>query len=107
MASLLSNVINCTTQLGVIVKLAEGALKPVIDVIDEDVEEHWSQDRPLGASLITGLHLDIESLTTPLCLQPSNQFFIHRMVHPSNPCLSSVGIRMWWGILSKALYKSR
>ena len=48
MASLLSNVINCTTQLGVIVKLAEGALKPVISVIDEDLEGHQSQDRPLG-----------------------------------------------------------
>ena len=36
--------IDCTTQLGVIHKLAEGALDAIIHVIDEDVEEHWSQD---------------------------------------------------------------
>ena len=39
--------IDCTTQLGVIHRLAEGALDATVYVIDEDVEEHWSQDRPL------------------------------------------------------------
>ena len=38
--------INRTTQLGVIHKLAEGALDAIVLVIDEDVEEHRSQDRP-------------------------------------------------------------
>ena len=39
--------IDHTTQLGVICKLAEGSLDAIIYVIDEDVEEHRSQDQPL------------------------------------------------------------
>ena len=31
-----------TPQLGVICKLAEGALNPLINVIDEDIKEDWS-----------------------------------------------------------------
>ena len=38
--------VNCTTQFGVISKLAEGALDSIVDVIDKDVKEHRSQDRP-------------------------------------------------------------
>jgi len=34
--------VNCTTQLGVVSRLAEGTLYPIIYVIDKDVEEHWS-----------------------------------------------------------------
>ena len=37
-----------TTQLGVISKFAEGALDSIVNVIDKDVKEHQSQDRPLG-----------------------------------------------------------
>ena len=36
--------INCTTQLGVICKLAEGVLNAIVYVIDKDAEEHQSQD---------------------------------------------------------------
>ena len=36
--------IDCTAQLGVICKLAEGALDAIICVIDQDAEEHRSQD---------------------------------------------------------------
>ena len=36
-----------TTQLGVICKLAEGALNPAIYVIDEDIKQYWSQYGPL------------------------------------------------------------
>ena len=39
--------IHCTAQLGVIRRLAEGALNAIVCVIDEDVEEHCSQDQPL------------------------------------------------------------
>ncbi|KAK4821554.1 hypothetical protein QYF61_022214 [Mycteria americana] len=34
--------VNCTTQLGVICKLAEGALDLTVNVIDENIEQHWS-----------------------------------------------------------------
>ena len=37
--------INCTVQLGVISKLADDVLNPVICVID--VKEYWFQDGPL------------------------------------------------------------
>jgi len=37
----------CTTQLGAISKLAEGALYPIIYFTDKDVEEYESQDQPL------------------------------------------------------------
>ena len=40
--------VNCTTQLGVTCKLAEGALDSIVYVIDEGVEEHRSQDQALG-----------------------------------------------------------
>jgi len=40
--------LNRPNQLGVISKLAEGALNPIIYVIDQDVKEYWTQDRPLG-----------------------------------------------------------
>ncbi|KAK4825071.1 hypothetical protein QYF61_023075, partial [Mycteria americana] len=39
--------VNRTAQLGVICKLAEGALDPTVYVIDEDIEQHWSQYRSL------------------------------------------------------------
>ena len=32
-----------TTQLGVIGKLAEGALNPTVYVINEDIKQYWSQ----------------------------------------------------------------
>ncbi|KAK4822945.1 hypothetical protein QYF61_023445 [Mycteria americana] len=35
--------VNCTTQLGVICKLAEGALDPTLYIIDEDIKQYWSQ----------------------------------------------------------------
>ncbi|KAK4816170.1 hypothetical protein QYF61_011552 [Mycteria americana] len=39
--------VNLTTQLGVICKLAEGALNPTVYVIDEDSKQNCSQYRPL------------------------------------------------------------
>ncbi|KAK4831008.1 hypothetical protein QYF61_014579 [Mycteria americana] len=39
--------VSCTTQLGVICKLAEGALDLAVNVIDENIEQHWSQYGPL------------------------------------------------------------
>ena len=39
--------IDCTAQLGIICKLAEGALDSIDYVSDKDVEEHWSQDQPM------------------------------------------------------------
>ena len=35
--------VDCTAQLGVIGKLAEGAVDPAAYVIDEDIKQYWSQ----------------------------------------------------------------
>ena len=39
--------VNHTTHLGVICKLAEGALDPTVYVIDTDIKQYWSQYKPL------------------------------------------------------------
>ena len=55
--------VDCTTQLGVIGKLAEGALNPTVHVTDKDIRQYQF---PSGMPLVTGLHLDIELLTATL-----------------------------------------
>jgi len=69
--------IDCTTQPGVISKLAEDSLDSITYVIDKDVEEYQTKDRLLWTLVVTSLHLDMELLTTTIWLQPSNQFLIH------------------------------
>ncbi|GAB0180776.1 cAMP-dependent protein kinase inhibitor alpha [Grus japonensis] len=54
--------VNCTTQLGVICKLAECALDPTVYVIDEDIKQYWSQYRPLRD---TTCHIVIMTLGIP------------------------------------------
>ena len=43
--------VNCTTQLGIISRLAEGALNLIIYLIGQDVKEYWSHDRGLDQPL--------------------------------------------------------
>ncbi|KAK4806202.1 hypothetical protein QYF61_001126 [Mycteria americana] len=40
--------INTPAQLGVVCKLTEGALDPLIQIIDKDIKQHWPQHRALG-----------------------------------------------------------
>ncbi|KAK4816629.1 hypothetical protein QYF61_019328 [Mycteria americana] len=40
--------INTPAQLGVICKLAEGALDPFVQIIDKDIKQNWPQHRALG-----------------------------------------------------------
>ncbi|KAK4831480.1 hypothetical protein QYF61_017981 [Mycteria americana] len=40
--------INTPTQLGVICKLTEGALDPLVQIIDTDIKQNWPQHRALG-----------------------------------------------------------
>jgi len=51
--------INCTIHLAVICKFAEGALSPTSYVI-EDIKYTGPSMLPLGTSLVTGFHSDIE-----------------------------------------------
>ena len=45
----------CTPQLGVISKLAEGALNPTVDVTDADIKEYWPQHQPLEDTTLFSL----------------------------------------------------
>ncbi|KAK4821927.1 hypothetical protein QYF61_004930 [Mycteria americana] len=40
--------INTPAQLGVICKLTEGALDPLVQIIDKDIKQNWPQHRALG-----------------------------------------------------------
>jgi len=84
------------------IKLVDGALNPTLHVPNKDVKEYWSSMDPWKTPLITGIHLDIELLTATqkFWVQPSSQFLIHRVVHPSVPCLSIWKTRMFSAAMS-------
>jgi len=50
-------------QLGVICKLPEGALNPLIQIIDKDIKQDWPQNW-------TGCQLDLTPFTTTLYARP-------------------------------------
>lgn len=61
--------INCTTQLGIITKFAEGALSPTVSVpLSIMLKSTAPKTEPWRTPLITGLNLDIEPLTISLLL---------------------------------------
>jgi len=68
--------VSCTTQLGVVCKLAEGALDLTKSLM-KMLNSTGPRTDPGGTLLVTSVHLDIELLTTALWLQPSNQFLSH------------------------------
>jgi len=78
-----------TPQLGVIYKLAEGALDPTVNVTDEDIKEYWHQHQSLGDT--THHHSPSRRWATDhhpldLTLQP--------VLHPSNsPPIKSVSFQ--------------
>ena len=57
--------VNCTTQLGVICKLAEGALNTTMSLM-KILNSTGPNTDLWGTPLVTDLHLDIELLTTTL-----------------------------------------
>ena len=98
--------VNCTTQLGVTITLAEDTLNPTIYVTDKDVEEHWYQCRPLGDITWdqpppghTANDYNSLAKTIQPILYPPNS--------PSNPYISNLEIRMWCRTMSKALHNSK
>ena len=94
--------VHCTTQLGVISKLLRvHSIPPSVSLI-EMLKSSGPRMDPWGTPLITGLHLDMEPLTTALWLRPSNQFLIQHILQPSNPSLSNLEVRLWCRTVSKA-----
>jgi len=63
----------CTTQLGVISKLAKGMLDHAVYIVDKNVEEHQSQEDAGETPLVTIFHQHIVINSNPLAMiiQPS------------------------------------
>ena len=85
--------VNCTTHLCAICKLRMHSIPLSIsptDMLDRTgpYTDCWEK------LLSTDLYLDIKPLTTTLRVQPSRQFLIHWVVHPSNPCLFDLETRV-------------
>ncbi|KAK4831361.1 hypothetical protein QYF61_017492 [Mycteria americana] len=66
---------NCTTQLGVICKLAEGALNPAIYVIDEDIKYFLTSQRSQNSYLSHGENLAQARAFALTFLPPSSSHF--------------------------------
>jgi len=75
--------IDFPAQLGVLCKLTEGALNPLIQIIDTDVKQDWPQNGAWGTPLVTGCQLDLTPFAITLCDRPFSQFFIQQSIHPS------------------------
>lgn len=56
---------DCSTQLSVTSKPAEGTLSPTVHANSRDVKQHWSQYQPLRTPLVIGLHLECDHPTAP------------------------------------------
>lgn len=82
--------VNCTTHHGVMANLLRMHWIPLI----MSPTNILNNIDPWGAPLTTDLHLDIELLTTILCVWQISWFFIHPDVNPSHPCPSSFESRM-------------
>lgn len=80
--------------VGVIQKLAEGALDSTVHFTDEDIKGHWSSPSTDHWPLVTNLHLDIELLTTTHWIGSCNQFLVHLTVYLSNPLSFQFGEKL-------------
>ncbi|KAK4806798.1 hypothetical protein QYF61_005594 [Mycteria americana] len=67
--------INTPAQLGVVCKLTEGALDPLIQIIDKDIKQNWPQHRALGDTACDWPPTGVNPFTTNLWARPSSQFF--------------------------------
>jgi len=81
--------INCTTQLGVVSKLAEGALYAAVMLLIKNLKSTNPKMDSCGTPLMTKLHS------------------VNSSIPPLNPYLLKLETRMWSGIMSKALQKCR
>lgn len=96
--------VSCPTQLAVFCKLAANWISSTVSLIQILKSTHPKM-APWGTALIIGLHLDMEPLTSTLCLQSSNLLLIHQIFQPSNPYLSYLERRLCCKTMSKVLQK--
>ncbi|KAK4817730.1 hypothetical protein QYF61_026530 [Mycteria americana] len=102
--------VSCTTQLGVICKLAEGALNLTVNVIDENIEQHWFQYRPLRDTTPVDcypLDVTIQPIPYPLNSPPiksvSPQFREKDVV--GDRCSTKQNVVWLWKVLGNVSHK--
>ncbi|KAK4820465.1 LOW QUALITY PROTEIN: hypothetical protein QYF61_027747 [Mycteria americana] len=78
--------INTPTQLGVVCKLAEGALDPFVQIIDKDIKQNWPQHRALGNTTcdrpptgVNSVHHNSLGLAIQPVLYPAKNMLIQAM----------------------------
>ncbi|PKU41303.1 hypothetical protein llap_8392 [Limosa lapponica baueri] len=96
--------VDTPTQLGVI---CEGALDPLVQIIDKDVKENRPQYRALGDTTRDRPPTGLNSIPHHSLGPASSQFLTQRTVLPSKPWAASFSRRILWETVSKALLKSR
>ncbi|KAK4814468.1 hypothetical protein QYF61_018986 [Mycteria americana] len=72
--------VSCTTQLGVICRLTEGALDLSVNVIDENIDQHWSQYGPMRDTTSIDcypLDVTIQPIPYPLNSPPIKSVPLH------------------------------
>lgn len=74
--------INCTTQLSIISKLADGTFNPTEYFIDKDVEEHQSQNSFPGDIICDWPPPEYRSVDNNPLAMTMQPIFIHWIVHP-------------------------
>ena len=77
--------IDAPTHFGVICKLTDGALDPLMQIIDKEIKQGWPNPEAWGTLLVTGHQLDLALFSTTLWAWPSSQCFTQQRVHWSQP----------------------
>ena len=91
------------SQLGIICKLTDGELYPLIQIIDKDIKQDWTQNWALGITTCDLLQTGVNSIHHNSLARPPSQFYTQRRVRPSKPWAASFSRRMLWERVSKAL----
>lgn len=90
-------------KLGVIWKLTEDALHPIVQLIGKDLKQDWPQHWPLGST--SGDQPPAE-FTTTLWAQTSREFSIPWTVHSPKPWAANSSGRIMWRLVLEVLLKS-
>ncbi|KAK4815935.1 hypothetical protein QYF61_010192 [Mycteria americana] len=91
--------INTPAQLGVICKLTEGALNPLIQIIDKDIKQNWPQHRALGNTTcdrpptgVNSIHHHLFGPGQPARSLPSEEYTRPSHEQPVSPGECQVGL---------------
>lgn len=95
------------TQFGIIGKLCQCTLDPILQTTYQSLKPHQAQYWSLGNQLVAGCQFEKDLFTTILWVQPGRQIPTHCTDHLSRASHISCYRRRVWETESKALEKSR